>query len=142
MQDSLLNALQNAEVLHHFQVLCFAQVQLVGVLAGLQRVDHGSGVSHSHLLGHLVGSWSVLEDVVHVFNHICIIPLSLPRMNPKTDCRPIKLRKYQERLETHCTSRSRVMTPDCNIDLKRMVRGKGNFTAQSVSASLTHGARI
>lgn len=57
-------------------------------------------------------------------------------MNPKTDCRPIKLRKYQERLDTHCTSRSQVMTPDCSMDLKRMVRGKGNFTVEPVSVSL------
>lgn len=46
----------------------------------------------------------------------------------KTDCSPNKLRKYHDKLETHRTSRSRVMTPDCNIDLNRMVNGNGNFT--------------
>jgi hypothetical protein len=56
-------------------------------------------------------------------------PLSLPRMNPNTDCRPNKFKKYHDRLDTHRTSRSRVMTPDCSIDLNRIVRGKGNFTA-------------
>lgn len=49
-------------------------------------------------------------------------------MNPKTDCKPIKFRKYHERLDTHWTSRSRVITPDWSIDLKRIVNGKGSFT--------------
>lgn len=55
-------------------------------------------------------------------------PLSFPRMNIKTDCSPKRLRKYHDRLETHRTSRSRVATPDCSIDLNRIVRGKGSFT--------------
>ena len=46
----------------------------------------------------------------------------------KTDCNPKRLRKYHDRLETHRTSRSRVATPDCSIDLNRIVRGKGSFT--------------
>lgn len=46
----------------------------------------------------------------------------------KTDWSPKRFRKYQERLETHRTSKSLVMTPDCSIDLKRMVSGKGSFT--------------
>lgn len=46
----------------------------------------------------------------------------------KTDCSPKRFRKYQERLETHRTSRSLVMTPDCSIDLKRIVSGNGSFT--------------
>ena len=59
----------------------------------------------------------------------------------KTDCSPNRFRKYHERLDTHRTSRSRVMTPDCSIDLKRMVRGKGSFTEMShVSGfSQSHG---
>ena len=48
----------------------------------------------------------------------------------KTDWSPKRLRKYQERLDTQRTSRSRVMTPDWSIDLNRMVSGKGNFTAK------------
>ena len=47
----------------------------------------------------------------------------------KTDCSPKRFRKYHDRLETHRTSKSRVATPDCNIDLNRIVRGKGSFTA-------------
>lgn len=43
----------------------------------------------------------------------------------------MRLRKYHDRLDTHLTSRSLVMTPDWSIDLKRMVKGKGNFTATS-----------
>lgn len=46
----------------------------------------------------------------------------------KTGWRPKRLRKYQDRLDTHRTSRSRVATPDWSIDLKRRVRGKGSFT--------------
>ena len=56
------------------------------------------------------------------------LPLSLPRMKIKTDCSPKRLRKYHERLDTHRTSRSRVATPDCSIDLNRIVRGNGSFT--------------
>lgn len=142
LQNSFLDTFQNAEVLHDFQVLCLVQVQLVGVLAGLQWVDHCGGIGHSHLLGHLVGSCQQLafSNLFMIFEQY--IPLSLPRMNPKTDCKPIKLRKYQERLETHCTSRSRVMTPDCSMDLKRIVRGKGNFTAKRVSPSLTQRRNV
>lgn len=46
----------------------------------------------------------------------------------KTDCSPNRLRKYQERLETQRTSRSRVATPDWSMDLNRNVNGKGSFT--------------
>lgn len=49
-------------------------------------------------------------------------------MNPKTDCKPIKFRKYHDRLDTHWTSKSRVITPDWSIDLNRIVNGKGSFT--------------
>lgn len=49
-------------------------------------------------------------------------------MNIKTDCNPKRLRKYHDRLDTHRTSRSRVATPDCSIDLNRIVRGNGSFT--------------
>ena len=45
-----------------------------------------------------------------------------------TDCNPNRLRKYHDKLETHRTSKSRVATPDCSIDLKRIVKGKGSFT--------------
>lgn len=51
----------------------------------------------------------------------------------KTDCRPNRFRKYHERLETHRTSRSRVATPDWSMDLKRMVSGKGSFTARRLA---------
>ena len=60
------------------------------------------------------------------------VPLSSPRMNIKTDCNPKRFRKYHDRLDTHLTSRSRVMTPDCSIDLKRIVNGKGNFTTRDI----------
>jgi len=56
--------------------------------------------------------------------------LSLPRIKMKTDCSPKRFRKYHERLETHRTSRSLVITPDCSIDLKRIVSGKGSFTVR------------
>ena len=55
-------------------------------------------------------------------------PLSLPKMKMKTDCSPNKQRKYHDRLDTHRTSRSLVMTPDWSMDLKRMVRGNGSLT--------------
>ena len=55
----------------------------------------------------------------------------------KTDCSPKRFRKYHDRLETHRTSKSRVATPDCNIDLNRIVRGNGSFT-NAVSAYGPH----
>jgi len=58
------------------------------------------------------------------------VPFSLPRIKMKTDCRPNKFKKYHDRLDTHRTSKSLVMTPDWSIDLKRIVSGKGSFTAQ------------
>ena len=64
-------------------------------------------------------------------------PLSLPRMNIKTDCSPKRFRKYHERLETHRTSRSRVATPDCSIDLNRIVRGNGSFTSWRIPCQHT-----
>ena len=69
------------------------------------------------------------------------LPLSFPRMKINTDCSPKRLRKYHDRLDTHRTSRSRVATPDCSMDLKRIVRGNGNFTMQpSLSACYSHTA--
>ena len=59
LQNSLLNTIENAEVLHDLQILRLAQEQLVGVLARLHRVHHSGGVSHAHLLGHLVGSYVI-----------------------------------------------------------------------------------
>ena len=56
------------------------------------------------------------------------LPLSFPRIKMKTGCSPKRLRKYHEREDTHRTSRSRVAMPDCSMDLKRIVRGKGSFT--------------
>lgn len=56
----------------------------------------------------------------------------------KTDCSPNRLRKYHDKDETHRTSRSRVATPDCSIDLKRMVRGKGSFTVQMLAHPSSH----
>ena len=58
------------------------------------------------------------------------LPLSFPRMKMKTGWRPKRLRKYQEREDTHRTSRSRVAMPDWSMDLKRIVNGNGSFTAQ------------
>lgn len=46
----------------------------------------------------------------------------------KTDCKPKRLRKYHDKLETHLTSKSRVATPDWSIDLNRIVNGNGSFT--------------
>ena len=57
------------------------------------------------------------------------LPLSFPRMKMKTGWRPKRLRKYQDREDTHRTSRSRVAMPDCSMDLNRIVNGNGNFTA-------------
>ena len=54
--------------------------------------------------------------------------LSFPRRKINTDCNPIRLRKYHDKLETHRTSKSRVATPDCSIDLNLMVKGNGSFT--------------
>ena len=59
----------------------------------------------------------------------------------KTDCRPNRFKKYHDRLDTHRTSRSRVITPDCSMDLNRSVSGNGSFTVRStsfLSASLPH----
>lgn len=66
------------------------------------------------------------------------LPLSLPRMNPNTDCKPIRLRKYQDRLDTHLTSRSRVITPDWSMDLKRIVKGKGSFTTTRLAHAIEY----
>ena len=49
----------------------------------------------------------------------------------KTDCNPNRLRKYHDRLDTHCTSRSWVATPDCNIDLNLKVKGNGSLTVRN-----------
>lgn len=56
------------------------------------------------------------------------IPFSFPSMKIKTDCKPNRLRKYHDSDDTHWTSRSRVATPDCSIDLNRRVSGKGSLT--------------
>lgn len=64
LQNSLLHAIKDAEVLHHFQVLRFIEVQLIGVLARLEWVYHGGRVGHAHLLGHLVGSCEELATIV------------------------------------------------------------------------------
>lgn len=45
----------------------------------------------------------------------------------KTLCNPKRHRKYQDKLDTHLTSKSLVMTPDCNMDLKRIVSGNGSL---------------
>ena len=51
-------------------------------------------------------------------------------MKVKTDCNPKRFRKYHDKDDTHRTSRSLVATPDCNIDLNRIVNGKGSFTEE------------
>lgn len=51
----------------------------------------------------------------------------------KTDCNPKRFRKYHDKLDTHRTSKSLVATPDCSIDLKRIVSGNGSFTAMRKS---------
>ena len=55
-QNSLLNTIENAEMLHDLQILRLTQEQLVKVLTRLHGVHHSGGVGHTHLLGHLVGS--------------------------------------------------------------------------------------
>jgi len=45
----------------------------------------------------------------------------------KTDCRPNRFKKYHESDDTHLTSKSLVAIPDCSMDLKRIVSGKGSF---------------
>jgi hypothetical protein len=54
--------------------------------------------------------------------------LLLPRMKLYTGWSPNRVRKYQDKLDTHRTSRSRVPTPDWSIDLNCGVSGKGSFT--------------
>lgn len=68
------------------------------------------------------------------------LQLSLPRMNPNTGCKPNKLRKYHDKLDTHLTSRSRVITPDCSMDLNRIVRGNGSFTVSRVPLASNRAA--
>ena len=55
--------------------------------------------------------------------------LLLPRMKLYTGWSPNRVRKYQDKLDTHLTSKSRVPTPDWSIDLNCGVSGKGSFTA-------------
>jgi len=38
----------------------------------------------------------------------------------------------QDNEDTHLTSKSLVATPDCNIDLNRIVSGNGSFTTMSI----------
>ena len=49
-------------------------------------------------------------------------------MKLHTGCNPNKVKKYQDKLDTHLTSKSRVPTPDWSIDLNCGVNGKGSFT--------------
>ena len=71
-----------------------------------------------------------------------IVPFSLPRRNMNTDCNPNRLRKYHDKLDTHLTSRSRVATPDCSIDLKRMVNGNGSFTVRVCETLISLNVRL
>lgn len=137
-QDSFLHSIKDAEVLHNLKVLSLTGEQLVGVLAGLHGVHHSRRVGHTHLLGHLAGSCKGISFQLSYKNFEKRSgrprnnsPLSLPKIKPNTDCRPIKFRKYHDRLDTHFTSRSRVITPDWSIDLKRIVKGKGSLTSNA-----------
>lgn len=59
VQDAFLNPIQNAEMLHDLEILGLAQVQLIRVLTRLERVHSSGRIHRRHLLGHLVGSYSV-----------------------------------------------------------------------------------
>lgn len=113
---------------YDLHVLHFALKHLIWILPGLEHASStGAGIHLRHLLGHLIGRYLEVSLELEQWEQD-YWPLSLPRMNMKTDCSPNRLRKYQERLDTHRTSRSRVATPDCSMDLNLMVNGKGNFT--------------
>ena len=126
-KQSILNSFQNVLVLYNFQVLSFTLKQFIWILARLEHPSASPWIHLRHLLRHLVRSCELSANGPKNEN-VGSSPLSLPRMNIKTDCSPKRLRKYQDKLETHRTSKSRVATPDCNIDLNRMVRGNGSFT--------------
>lgn len=87
------------------------------------------------MLGHLVRGYETKKNFVSEaalfggkgMKILLYTPLSFPRMNANTGCSPNRHRKYHDRLDTHLTSRSLVMTPDCNIDLNRIVNGNGSF---------------
>ena len=112
---------------YNFQILCFALEHFIWILARLKHASASARVHLGHLLRHLVRSCGFSVNANHD-ESVNPLPLSLPRMKIKTDCSPKRLRKYHDRLETHRTSRSRVATPDCSIDLNRIVRGNGSFT--------------
>ena len=114
-------------MLYNFQILCFTLKHLIWILARLEYASASPWIHLGHLLCHLVRSCRLSVNR-HQYGREFSLPLSLPRMNMKTDCSPKRFRKYHDRLETHRTSRSRVATPDCSIDLNRIVRGNGSFT--------------
>lgn len=112
---------------YNFQILCFTLKHLIWILARLKHASAGPRIHLRHLLCHLIRSCRIVDEWSPARSG-SYSPLSFPRMNIKTDCSPKRLRKYHDKLETHRTSRSRVATPDCSIDLNRIVRGNGSFT--------------
>lgn len=55
MEYSLLNSIKDTEVLHDLKILRLVLIQLIRVLAWLERVG-SHGIHRSHLGGHLVSS--------------------------------------------------------------------------------------
>lgn len=60
MQNPLLNTIINAKMLHNLKVLRLAQVQLIRVLTGLERIGTCGRIHSRHLLSHMVRSYGTL----------------------------------------------------------------------------------
>lgn len=146
-------------MLHHLQIFSFTLKHLIRILARLEHARSASlGIHLGHLLRHLARSCQVNVLLAQAKDKgpssswaDCTItkidegggdyvPFSSPSMKIKTDCSPKRFRKYHDRLDTHRTSRSRVATPDCSIDLNRIVNGKGSFTSDLLVSTLQPAA--
>lgn len=114
-------------MLNKFKVLCLSMKQFIWILSS-HRGLLWSSRSQSHLRHLLaIGSYALAK-------HLRKSPLSSPRIRVYIPRNPKRLRKYQDIDETQRTSKSGLLTPDCNICLNRIVNGIGNFTVVSPSA--------
>lgn len=62
MQHPLLNPIINRKMLHNLQILRLIQVQLIRILTWLEGIRVCGRVHSTHLLGHLVRSYTIVRD--------------------------------------------------------------------------------
>src|SRR5579871_2584903 len=101
-------------MLNEFKVLCLRIEQFIWILSS-HRVLLWSSRGQSHLR-HLLATGSYTLD-----KNLRESPLSSPRIRVYIPRNPKRLRKYQDIDETQRTSKSGLLTPDCNICLNRIV---------------------